>query len=156
MYKNISYSCRNSFSLNLSIKSTQWRHILQKREIINKTHNADFEELADYFHGRKNKERKDSVTKLILLERKNHQDRFQDVKVDLGLIRNIEKIGLGSRKRKNNALDRHSAIKTTEVGAGGFTIHLTSASENWPLFTHILPEVAFAGHTNSGKVWTSQ
>ncbi len=27
-----------------------------------------------------------------------------------------------------------------------------AASSNWPLFSHLLPEIAFAGHSNSGKV----
>ena len=35
--------------------------------------------------------------------------------------------------------------------SGGHAVHLTSASENWPIFKHALPEIAFAGHSNSGK-----
>jgi len=35
---------------------------------------------------------------------------------------------------------------------GGFALHLTSTSRDWPIFKHLLPEIAFAGHSNSGKV----
>jgi hypothetical protein len=62
--------------------------------------------------------------------------------------------------------------KATLTGAGGFALHLTSSSGemtaaakkkaaaqgtkpdaagNWPLFVHLLPEIAFAGHSNAGK-----
>ena len=33
----------------------------------------------------------------------------------------------------------------------GFAHHLASASSQWPVFKHVLPEIAFAGHSNSGK-----
>jgi 50S ribosome-binding GTPase len=34
---------------------------------------------------------------------------------------------------------------------GGFAVHVASASTNWPVFAHLLPEIAFAGHSNCGK-----
>lgn len=37
------------------------------------------------------------------------------------------------------------------VGAAGEAVHLTSVSQNWPLFKHLLPEIALAGHSNCGK-----
>lgn len=33
----------------------------------------------------------------------------------------------------------------------GFATYLGSASKAWPLFKHMVPEVAFAGHSNCGK-----
>ena len=38
---------------------------------------------------------------------------------------------------------------------GGFAVHLNSASgtpgSEWPVFKHVLPEIALAGHSNCGK-----
>eukprot|EP00597_Dinobryon_sp_UTEXLB2267_P008574 CAMPEP_0170096720 /NCGR_PEP_ID=MMETSP0019_2-20121128/28766_1 /TAXON_ID=98059 /ORGANISM="Dinobryon sp., Strain UTEXLB2267" /LENGTH=122 /DNA_ID=CAMNT_0010318789 /DNA_START=111 /DNA_END=476 /DNA_ORIENTATION=+ len=39
----------------------------------------------------------------------------------------------------------------SRITAGGFGIHLTSSAKDWPIFDHILPEIAFAGHSNVGK-----
>jgi hypothetical protein len=115
-----------------------------------------------YLHGRKSTEREDSVTNQILNERKIHQSRFQDIKVDSSLVLKMNKIGLGSKKRINLSSSRHTSAHPSSssssvsshksIGAGGFAVHLTSAANNWPVFTHVLPEIAFAGHTNSGKV----
>lgn len=33
----------------------------------------------------------------------------------------------------------------------GFANYMGSASGPWPVFKHMLPEVAFAGHSNCGK-----
>jgi GTP-binding protein len=30
-------------------------------------------------------------------------------------------------------------------------VHLASAFEQWPMFEHLLPEIALAGHSNCGK-----
>ena len=35
---------------------------------------------------------------------------------------------------------------------GGFSLHVASSSKDWPMFKHLLPEIVFAGHSNSGKV----
>lgn len=43
-------------------------------------------------------------------------------------------------------------IMTFLLLLGGFGVFLTSASSEWPLFEHLLPEIAFAGHSNVGKV----
>lgn len=114
------------------------------------------EDLLPYLHGRKSTEREDSVTEHILNERKIHQERFQDIVVDSSLILKMNKIGLGSKKRINLSSSRHvltnSSSQNKSIGAGGFAVHLTSAASDWPVFTHVLPEIAFAGHTNSGKV----
>ena len=117
------------------------------------------EDLLSYLHGRKSTEREDSVTKQILSERKIHQSRFQEVQVDSSLVLKMNKIGLGSKKRINLSSSRHisahsssSSSSHKSIGAGGFAVHLTSAANDWPVFTHVLPEIAFAGHTNSGKV----
>lgn len=35
---------------------------------------------------------------------------------------------------------------------GGTAVHVGSAKKDFPIFKHLLPEIVFAGHTNSGKV----
>lgn len=35
---------------------------------------------------------------------------------------------------------------------GGRSLHLASCHKDWPIFEHLLPEIAFVGHSNSGKV----
>lgn len=45
----------------------------------------------------------------------------------------------------------HSADINDDVRKGGHGVHIASASSDWPIFQHLLPEVAFAGHSNSGK-----
>jgi hypothetical protein len=38
-------------------------------------------------------------------------------------------------------------MKKTNTAAGGFANYLTSASRQpWPIFKHLLPEIAFAGY----------
>ena len=38
------------------------------------------------------------------------------------------------------------------VVIGGRSVHLASCHKDWPIFEHLLPEIAFLGHSNSGKV----
>ena len=130
----------------VNVKPTHFKKLFSDCKVY------DFDDLNEYLHGRKNNERRDSITRDILLERKNHQTRFRNVAVNSNRIQKLDAIGIGSKKRRNTEVDRHSNFKQSDVGAGGFSHHLTSAFENWPIFPHVLPEVAFAGHTNSGKV----
>lgn len=116
-------------------------------------------DLSHLMHGRKNRERRDSVTREILEERRDHQERLRLVRdVPAQLVRSLAKAGLGSKKRRNlvysNNVSSGSSLAgshKTLTGAGGFAVHLTSACTAWPVFEHVLPEVAFAGHSNSGK-----
>lgn len=126
------------------------------------------------------KERKDSVNEDILLDREMHLRRLSDVPENIELVQRLASLGLGDRKRRRGvyALTANSKAvgtvedKNTLTGAGGFALHLTSSSgesnspksngavhnrfpvavSNWPLFSHLLPEIAFAGHSNTGKV----
>jgi ribosome biogenesis GTPase A len=118
--------------------------------------NAPEMPLQEYMHGRKNRERRDSVNEGILLERFTHQERISKIEVTPSQIKEIESMGLGTKRKRNLVYRTTSGEKTslnrrTLLGAGGFAVHLASASSNFPVFKHILPEVAFAGHSNSGK-----
>lgn len=119
------------------------------------------EDLQEMMHGRKKRERRDSVTDEMLLDRYKHNNRMillDESKVSANLLSKIENLGLGSKKRKSLVYSKISlnnysepSNKTTLTGAGGFAVHLTSTSGNWPIFKHILPEISFAGHSNCGK-----
>lgn len=138
------------------------------------------EDLTKFMHGRGNRERRDSVTNEILWERQQHLKRLCRLPANPAIVRTLEDEGLGSRRRKHQVY-AHITVhqpgvirKKTNSGAGtnvsnllasflssllaspflagGFALHLTSTSRDWPIFKHLLPEIAFAGHSNSGKV----
>lgn len=113
--------------------------------------------LLQMMHGRRNKERRDSVTKEILLDRYNHQEKIETMQENKELLRYLEDHGLGVKRRRNHVYQKlpvTSPLNTTcstTTGAGGTGSHVSSATNQWPLFEHLLPEIAFAGHSNSGK-----
>eukprot|EP00605_Chrysophyceae_sp_TOSAG23-4_P000357 GSChrysophyteH1.ASY1.ANO1.404.1 assembled CDS len=110
---------------------------------LNKTKVSD--ELLSYMHGR-GKERRDSVTVEMLQDRKRHARRCESLEVPSDLVSELRAYGLGSkRKRKNDSV--------TAVGGHGVLIASAACTkeQDWPLFKHLLPEIAFAGHSNSGK-----
>lgn len=37
--------------------------------------------------------------------------------------------------------------------SGGHAVYVASAAMKLPLFRHLLPEIALAGHSNAGKVF---
>lgn len=127
-----------------------------------------FEDLPEHLlgavHGNnRKKERMDSVTPGILRDRVRHMKRLEAIEPSVEVIDRLKKLGLGNKRKKNHVFNKVSdkqnlhfiaeneTRKRTLTGAGGFAKHLTSASSDWPLFDHILPEIAFAGHSNSGK-----
>jgi GTP-binding protein len=127
------------------------------------------EELQSVIHGNsRKKERMDSVTPAILRDRVRHKNRFAMVEPDPDVIKDLSKLGLGSKRKRFNVFSKMTEKQTfqlsmagssntvkggqrTLTAAGGFAKHLTSSSSDWPIFDHILPEIAFAGHSNSGK-----
>ena len=112
-----------------------------------------------YMHGRRNVERRDSVSKEMLLERMQHQRRLESVEVARVLVDAVDALGLGTKRRKHTMYKTRQPSLAFDVGGvggspmtgSGFASHLTSASKQWPVFKHVLPEIAFAGHSNSGK-----
>lgn len=118
------------------------------------------DELKQYMHGRKFSERRDSISRDILRERKKHQEKFSSVEVDVPLVRSLRQVSLGSKKQLAGVYEKianqhetHGGVDMqTNMGAGGFSVHVASAAKDWPLFKHLLPEIVFAGHSNSGKV----
>lgn len=107
--------------------------------------------LSKFKHGRKNSERKDSVTTEILEDRRKHFERISIAAFDDKIENYVLNLGLGSKKRKNLVYKKNIESSQTQTAAGGFALHLSSASSNWPIFKHMLPEIAFAGHSNCGK-----
>lgn len=97
---------------------------------------------------RSRRERKDSVTPEILRERLVHLQRISTSAFDTSLsdVKKLAEMGLGQKTRK------HQVYKFDgTTGAGGKAQHIGSAKDNFPIFKHVLPEIALAGHTNSGK-----
>ena len=90
-----------------------------------KLENID-DDLKQYMHGRKFSERRDSVSREILMERKSHQEKFSSTKIDPELVRSLREIKLGSKKQLDNVYERianqngtYSGVeKQTNIAAG--------------------------------------
>jgi len=167
-------------------------------EQIEEMTSADME-LKHYMHGRKNRERLDSVTPSILKERARHQSRlvsfatgnnmdeessaneyedasvedddFTDKETSEGSVTTnsvqvktdirremlaLSELGFGKSKQRLSGVYKDLAYWTdqrkTGTAAGGFAQFQGSAVHApWPAFRHLLPELAFTGHSNSGK-----
>jgi hypothetical protein len=61
---------------------------------------SDETDLSQFMHGRKNSERRDSITETILQEREQHQVRIHDIPVNKMLERYLEDAGLGSKRKR--------------------------------------------------------
>lgn len=167
---------RKSYSLTTSLS-----YSLSSPCFFSKQSSFIPEELLQFTQGRGRHERKDSITLGILQQRKNHQDNYKKKVLLKKFIHALDLEHFGSKKRNNNYYvlsdkdssgsgsfnddDFRQALgigqyysggngkdKETKIGAGGFGEHITSCQRNWPVFDHLLPEIAFAGHSNSGKV----
>ena len=136
---------------------------------------GDLKGLSHLMHGRKNRERRDSITPEILRDRDRHSKRLSDIDIEAiepchrpreVLVRE----GLGQKRRRSNvyrrkvevklsAVDRATlgtgklGLKVSSTGACGFATFLgvANADRALPVFKHLLPEIAFAGHSNCGK-----
>ena len=87
------------------------------------------EDLIDLMHGRKNLERRDSVSNELLLERQAHQLRIKSIAVNKTSVRLLASIGIGSKKR------RHAVYKLTfnqfiDVDAGSYKKSQTGSGKN--------------------------
>ncbi len=114
-------------------------------EIIDKDLYEDFHAVL---HGRARHERKDSVTMQILQDRLAHLNRCQEVQSSPITSNETAKLmsqGFGSKARLKGTYEARA------TGAGGHGQHLASVTRDWPIFQHLLPEIAFSGHSNSGK-----
>ena len=60
------------------------------------------DDLLEMMHGRKNKERRDSVTTQILLERSIHQERLSKLPTDPAIIKYLDDHGLGNKKKNTS------------------------------------------------------
>eukprot|EP01035_Chromulina_nebulosa_P020630 gene20630-26747_t len=101
------------------------------------------EDLLPFIIGRKRHERKDSVTLTILRERQAFKLRLDEINAQKDILSKLNRTTFNKNKRKPKV--------ESEFGIRGVSIHLTSSSSNWPVFQHVLPEIAFAGHSNCGK-----
>mmetsp|Transcript_20130 Transcript_20130/g.37361 ORF Transcript_20130/g.37361 Transcript_20130/m.37361 type:complete len:452 (-) Transcript_20130:1220-2575(-) len=138
------------------------RHFSGKRK---KSKLADMpEELLAMVQGNssRTKERADSVTESILRERLLHHNKMEEIDTNMltkTFVSSLSSAGLGSKKRLPQAYQlaqhkqiwRERAAPITVTGAGGRSLHLASCHKDWPIFEHLLPEIAFVGHSNSGK-----
>ena len=105
---------------------------------------------------RRRRERIDSITPEILAQRMLYQRRLEGMEVDLSLVRALEDAGFGRKRKLPNiyraiSSDSTGSSKMTHTAAGGFAQFLAAASRDWPVFEHLLPEIALAGHSNCGK-----
>ncbi len=118
---------------------------------------------------KRRRERADSVSEAMLQDRRRHLERLaqqdeaegtEEDLLDAETLRRIQVLGLGQKQRgKDTARYRHGpkdvGAAASEIGATGFATYMAAASggegEGWPTFKHMLPEVAFAGHSNCGK-----
>lgn len=116
---------------------------------------------------RRRRERSDSVSDSMLEDRRRHLARIAALAredeaegPDPEILRRINELGLGQKQRgKDTARYRRGPKDMTagpsQIGATGFATFMAAASgrgsEGWPFFKHMLPEVAFAGHSNCGK-----
>ena len=87
--------------------ATQIYRRLSSQKTFNRNQVNDIESLAPdlqaVMHGNsRKKERVDSVTIGILRDRLRHQKRASDIDVDEDLVRNMKKIGLGSKRKRKN------------------------------------------------------
>jgi len=79
--------------------------------------------------------------------------------LDPETLQRIRALGLGQKQRGKDTSRYRRGPKDeagpSEIGATGFATYMAAASgggtEGWPVFKHMLPEVAFAGHSNCGK-----
>ncbi len=106
--------------------------------------------------------RKDSWSDTMEKERLLHLERLNDFAVNVDLSESIAEMGLGQRRissQHDSVFQRRftsdGKLVKGSLGAGGFSYHLGASDggkgRGWPVFKHRLPEVAFAGLTNSGK-----
>lgn len=72
-------------------------------------------------------------------------DRIDEIPFPIITKKKLEKLNFGNTKRVNffATIDFYSQ--------NGAAKHLASACNDWPIFEHLLPEIAFAGHSNCGK-----
>lgn len=92
----------------------------------------------------------------MLEQRRAHHERMMTKTASQDVVDVFEKQGFGQKQRLKGVYSKPDSgyLESAEsTGAGGHAQHLASACQKpWPIFKHVLPEVAFAGHSNSGKV----
>lgn len=113
-----------------------------------------FEEKEFKSFCRRRKERIDSVTPVMIQERILFQQRIEKYAIVIERVKALDREGFGKKRRLPTMYSQvfaSNGAKTTNTAGGGFANFVASASSNWPLFPHLLPEIAFAGHSNSGK-----
>lgn len=74
------------------------------------------DELIQYMHGRKFSERRDSISRDILLERKRHQGKFSSVSVDPTLVKSLRQVKLGSKKQLEGVYEQIANQHETRGG----------------------------------------
>ena len=82
----------------------QYSYSLARQSKVKAGSFTQIDELSNFMHGRKNQERRDSVTEMILKERESHQKSISSSEfpssVASVLARNLKAKGLGSKRRR--------------------------------------------------------
>jgi hypothetical protein len=132
---------------------------------------------SEVMYGRRHRERTDSLSSEMLQDRLNHKKKIDEFPKPTHLARELGALGHGKKTRLNNIYGvmqptaeswmsktaprtatgaGHHAFSdpslTIDYDPGGLAILAATATSSWPLLKHMLPEIAFAGHSNSGKV----
>jgi hypothetical protein len=106
-------------SISLLVSSRCCFREIYKRQKNTKAPKYEFpEELSPLFHGRKGKERRDSITVDMLNDRKAHRERLDtDSKFDEHVIKavvtQLEKAGFGVKKRRLENVSKRPVLPET-------------------------------------------
>ena len=95
------------------------------------------EDLIELMHGRKNLERRDSVSNELLLERQAHQLRIKSIVVNKASVRLLTSLGIGSKKRRH-AVYKLTFNQFTDVDAGSYKKSQTGSGKTATRFCHRL------------------
>ena len=87
------------------------------------------EDLIELMHGRKNLERRDSVSNELLLERQAHQLRIKSIVVTKASVRLLTSLGIGSKKRRH-AIYKLTFNQFSDVDAGSYKKSQTGSGKN--------------------------
>lgn len=119
------------------------------------------EDYQEVMYSRRHKERTDSLSLEMLEDRVRHKKRYEILSKPTPLVREMARLGHGKKTRMKNIYESleptedswmSKTAPRTATGAGGLATLIGTATKKWPLFKHMLPEIAFAGHSNCGKV----
>ena len=78
-------------------------------------------ELRELMHGRKQRERVDSINESILRDRHAHMERIEDINVPPSLVKTLRKMGFGSKRKRAGLYSGSSKGSENKSDAGAGT-----------------------------------